>query len=86
MDRRMSPRRLTTAPLNCESARSRPITVVARSATRLYQQLAPHTGDRGIAGFHLYTFNDLESTWRWTKERRAGDALQNEMTPAHAAG
>jgi methylenetetrahydrofolate reductase (NADPH) len=58
----------------------------ARSATRLHKQLAPHTGDRGIAGFHLYTFNDLESTWRWAKERHAGDALQNEMTPAHAAG
>jgi methylenetetrahydrofolate reductase (NADPH) len=58
----------------------------ARSATRLYEQLSPHTGDRGIAGFHLYTFNDLESTWRWAKERRTGNALQNEMTPAHAAG
>jgi methylenetetrahydrofolate reductase (NADPH) len=42
----------------------------ARSATRLYEQLDPHLGDRGIAGFHLYTFNDLESTWRWVTERR----------------
>ena len=34
MERRMSPRRLTTAPLNCESARSRPINRRPSGATR----------------------------------------------------
>jgi methylenetetrahydrofolate reductase (NADPH) len=60
----------------------------ARSATRLYDQLAPHTGERGIAGFHLYTFNDLESTWRWVMERqsRASGKTSASMTPAQVAG
>jgi methylenetetrahydrofolate reductase (NADPH) len=60
----------------------------ARSATRLYEELAPHTADpgRGIAGFHLYTFNDLESTWAWVSERRQRQPHQPEMTPARVAG
>jgi methylenetetrahydrofolate reductase (NADPH) len=60
----------------------------ARSATRLYDQLAPHTGERGIAGFHFYTFNDLESTWRWVMERqsRAPGKTSASMTPAQVAG
>lgn len=60
----------------------------ARTATRLYDQLAPHTGERGIAGFHLYTFNDLESTWRWVMERqsRASGKTSASMTPAQVAG
>jgi methylenetetrahydrofolate reductase (NADPH) len=60
----------------------------ARSATRLYEELAPRTNDsgRGIAGFHLYTFNDLETTWAWVTERRERQPHQPEMTPARVAG
>lgn len=41
------------------------------SAAKVYDAIAPHTGERarGIAGFHLFTFNDLASTWRWVGER-----------------
>jgi methylenetetrahydrofolate reductase (NADPH) len=60
----------------------------ARSAARLYEELAPHTADsrRGIAGFHLYTFNDLATTWAWVTERRQRQTPQPEMTPARVAG
>jgi methylenetetrahydrofolate reductase (NADPH) len=42
------------------------------AAARVYDAIAPHVSDdaRGIAGFHLFTFNDLASTWRWIGERR----------------
>jgi methylenetetrahydrofolate reductase (NADPH) len=45
----------------------------AGAATRFYDGVAPHAGDprRGIAGFHLFTFNDLLATRRWQEERRA---------------
>ncbi len=33
----------------------------------LVRGLAPHVGNRGIAGFHIYTFNQVESTERWRR-------------------
>ncbi len=43
------------------------------SATRFYDEAAPHVGDRGlgIAGFHFFTFNDLLGTLAWQRERSA---------------
>jgi methylenetetrahydrofolate reductase (NADPH) len=37
----------------------------------VYDELAPRLGDRelGIVGFHYYTFNQLEETWSWERER-----------------
>lgn len=36
----------------------------------LVKELAPYVGDRdhGIAGFHIYTFNQVESTERWRRK------------------
>jgi methylenetetrahydrofolate reductase (NADPH) len=38
---------------------------------RVHDALAPFLGDRelNIKGFHYYTFNQLEETWRWERER-----------------
>jgi methylenetetrahydrofolate reductase (NADPH) len=56
------------------------------AAERLYDALAPHTGDgpRGIAGFHLFTFNDLAHTWRWVTERRQPEPQHGAAAPARA--
>ena len=42
------------------------------SAARFFDEVAPHVGDprRGIAGFHLFTFNQLVSTRDWYEQRR----------------
>jgi methylenetetrahydrofolate reductase (NADPH) len=42
------------------------------SAARFYDDVAPHVGDErwGIAGFHLFTFNELIATREWYEERR----------------
>ena len=41
-----------------------------READELREALAPHVGEQGLglAGFHLFTFNELVSTWRWAQE------------------
>jgi methylenetetrahydrofolate reductase (NADPH) len=45
----------------------------ANSANRFFDQLQPRVGDPryGIAGFHLFTFNDLTGTHAWYEERAA---------------
>ena len=45
----------------------------ANSANRFFDQLQPKVGDPGygIAGFHLFTFNDLTGTHAWYEERAA---------------
>ena len=45
----------------------------AGSANRFFDQLRPRVGDPryGIAGFHLFTFNDLTGTHAWYEERAA---------------
>ena len=42
------------------------------SASRFYDDVAPLVGDPryGIAGFHLFTFNELTATRAWYEERR----------------
>jgi methylenetetrahydrofolate reductase (NADPH) len=46
----------------------------ANSANRFFDQLHPRVGDEhlGIAGFHLFTFNDLIGTHAWYEERTGG--------------
>jgi methylenetetrahydrofolate reductase (NADH) len=41
------------------------------TAARFYDAVAPRVGDPrlGIAGFHLFTFNDLLATRRWVEKR-----------------
>jgi methylenetetrahydrofolate reductase (NADH) len=41
-------------------------------ADELRDALLPQLGDPGlgIAGLHLFTFNELVATWRWSQERR----------------
>ncbi len=40
------------------------------SATRFFEDASPYVGDRelGIAGFHIFTFNDLIGTLEWQRE------------------
>jgi methylenetetrahydrofolate reductase (NADPH) len=44
------------------------------SADKLYDALAPHMDDPqlNLCGFHYFTFNRLEKTWRWQHEKRGG--------------
>lgn len=43
----------------------------AHAATRFYDEAAPHVGEPGvgIAGFHLFTFDELLGTVRWQEQR-----------------
>ena len=42
------------------------------AADHLHDALAPCLGEPGLnlLGFHFYTFNQLENTWRWEREKR----------------
>jgi methylenetetrahydrofolate reductase (NADH) len=42
------------------------------TADKLYDELAPALDDRelGLAGFHIFTFNQLLETWRWQQARK----------------
>jgi methylenetetrahydrofolate reductase (NADPH) len=44
----------------------------SNSALRFFDQLQPRVGELGIAGFHLFTFNDLTGTHAWYEERAGG--------------
>jgi methylenetetrahydrofolate reductase (NADPH) len=46
------------------------------SATRFYDDVAPHVGEPyfGIAGFHFFTFNELVATRDWYEERTRSNA------------
>jgi methylenetetrahydrofolate reductase (NADPH) len=46
-------------------------------ADGLRDALAPHIGDPelGIAGLHLFTFNELVATWQWSLEDGAASAV-----------
>jgi methylenetetrahydrofolate reductase (NADPH) len=41
------------------------------AADHLHDELAPCLGERALnlMGFHYYTFNQLENTWRWEREK-----------------
>jgi methylenetetrahydrofolate reductase (NADPH) len=43
------------------------------AATKFYDHVVPHVGDPalGIAGFHLFTFNDLLGTRSWRESRHS---------------
>ena len=47
-----------------------------READTLRDALAPLVGDRslGLAGLHLFTFNELVATWEWSQELPPADA------------
>ena len=53
------------------------------SPDALVKWLAPYVGDRAhnIAGFHIYTFNQVESTEKWRQQalgfERAGSAVSS---------
>jgi methylenetetrahydrofolate reductase (NADPH) len=51
------------------------------TADKLYEKLAPAVDDPGlnIAGFHIFTFNQLLETWRW---QRALDDARSSTGPA----
>jgi methylenetetrahydrofolate reductase (NADPH) len=44
------------------------------AADHLYDALAPCLGEPALnlLGFHFYTFNQLENTWRWEREKSDG--------------
>jgi methylenetetrahydrofolate reductase (NADPH) len=46
-----------------------------READTLRDALAPVVGDRslGLAGLHLFTFNELVATWEWSQELPPAD-------------
>jgi methylenetetrahydrofolate reductase (NADPH) len=46
----------------------------------IYDVLAPWLGDAelNLAGFHLYTFNQLLETWRWERQKRDRSRLAAE--------
>ncbi|MGH2872839.1 MAG: methylenetetrahydrofolate reductase [Solirubrobacteraceae bacterium] len=60
--------------------------ILRRSAPdRLYDALAPEIGGPlGIAGFHYFTFNQLEATVAWHRARRPPQAVQGTATQASA--
>jgi methylenetetrahydrofolate reductase (NADPH) len=52
------------------------------TADKLYEKLAPAVDDPelNIAGFHIFTFNQLLETWHW---QRARDDARSSTGPAH---
>jgi methylenetetrahydrofolate reductase (NADPH) len=58
--------------------------LVSRGSTadKLYEKLAPSVGEPelNIAGFHIFTFNQLLDTWRW--QRAYGDAQPDRAREA----
>jgi methylenetetrahydrofolate reductase (NADPH) len=56
----------------------------ASTADRLYDALAPQLEDRAldVAGFHIFTFNQLLDTWEWqqAKDNRISGAERRMMT------
>ena len=53
------------------------------TADRLYDKLAPALGDHelGLAGFHIFTFNQLLETWRWQHAREEAHPHRVRATP-----
>jgi methylenetetrahydrofolate reductase (NADPH) len=54
------------------------------TADRLYEKLAPEVGDPelNIAGFHIFTFNQLLETWRWQHASEVARADRARATPS----
>jgi methylenetetrahydrofolate reductase (NADPH) len=56
------------------------------AADRLYDQLVPalDDADLGLAGFHIFTFNQLLETWRWqhAREDLRSDRGRETVPPA----
>jgi methylenetetrahydrofolate reductase (NADPH) len=55
------------------------------TADSLYENLAPTVGDQelNIAGFHIFTFNQLLETWQWQRAHDgAGPGRAREPVPA----
>jgi methylenetetrahydrofolate reductase (NADPH) len=56
------------------------------AADRLQDALAPALADPefGIAGFHIFTFNQLLETWRWqhARDERRPDRARGAVAPA----
>ncbi len=61
------------------------------TADRLYDALADTRGDAelAIAGFHIFTFNQLVDTWEWERAKTGADESRSQATaprlyvPAH---
>ncbi len=53
------------------------------TADRLYEKLAPEVGDSelNIAGFHIFTFNQLLETWHWQHALGEARADRARETP-----
>ena len=53
------------------------------TADRLYEKLAPEVGDTelNIAGFHIFTFNQLLESWRWQHALSAARADRTRQAP-----
>ena len=53
------------------------------TADKLYDKLAPALDDPelGLAGFHIFTFNQLLETWRWHHAREESQPPRTRETP-----
>jgi methylenetetrahydrofolate reductase (NADPH) len=58
------------------------------SAARLYDAIAPRLNDPrwGMSTFHFFTFNELQSTWRWQRDRAARLVAASEHREVDARG